>query len=305
MINIKAGQIWSGTAASLRETDRGNTGQVHSVYRRTCNFFIDGRLTALAVDGMEPSPDMIITGWTQDFHKTGLTVGMPVYKKECGISLGENIFLDLTDCTEFSLDFDTEPTLLWEREKDYRSCRDTLFRLVKIYGKSSPLYEAFFDKKSSDCMTAWFSRLFKELKEPVAEGNIYGVIRKSVALSGLGIGLTPSGDDFLAGLFLTLALSGTDKKELKNVADECSRRTNQISGQMIANGAVGFGRLSEMELIQAFFERDKEAVKNSVHRVLAFGSSSGTDTALGILTAIDLILNKRFACGIPHKCFSE
>lgn len=188
-------------------------------------------------------------------------------------------------------------------------------KLIKIYGTASPLYQAFYNAGEQDAMSEMFSERLRDIRECIENKNIKGVIEKAVSVCGLGIGLTPSGDDFIAGLFLVLtcweyALKGDESeaesaKSLNTAVNaeqlnpygavqKCRLKTNLLSARMIENAAMGRARQSELELIQAFTEKNWRKIKNAAHRVLAFGSSSGTDTALGILTGLEIVSHQ---CG--------
>ena len=124
------------------------------------------------------------------------------------------------------------------------------------------------------------------LLNALEKGNSDAIAPSVGALLGLGTGLTPSGDDVLAGL-----LYGLRHSVLRD-ADETLALRDAICVQ--ANGkttAVSTDVL--LALAQdAPFERMKGAWQGSAERLLEIGSNSGSEMLLG-LTLAELLLNKK------------
>jgi hypothetical protein len=106
---------------------------------------------------------------------------------------------------------------------------------------------------------------------------------------GLGFGLTPSGDDFLVG-FLSAshffdALSPFDFF-LKNIKIDYTK-TNFISAEYLRHSIVG--RISEVitNAIVSVSEKRSDA-KFWLTNLVNIGATSGKDTLLGILTAMEI-----------------
>lgn len=106
---------------------------------------------------------------------------------------------------------------------------------------------------------------------------------------GLGFGLTPSGDDFLVG-FLSASHFFEDLPPfgffLKNVIIDYSK-TNFISAEYLRYALVG--RISEVitNAIISVSEKKSDA-KFWLTNLVNTGATSGKDTLLGILTAMEI-----------------
>jgi len=109
------------------------------------------------------------------------------------------------------------------------------------------------------------------------------------SLAGLGFGLTPSGDDFLAG-FISAAHFFADCRQfdffLKNVKINTGA-TNLISAQYIKYAVDG--RISEIvsNVILSAAGR-KNGLDIWIEKLLDIGALSGSDTFYGILTAMEV-----------------
>jgi hypothetical protein len=112
-------------------------------------------------------------------------------------------------------------------------------------------------------------------------------------LAGCGFGLTPSGDDFIAGMLIGL-----------NVLQRLTGRSNRRLGQTIYSAAKGNnllsnsflwlardGRISEkmQKLISALFYHGDTEVKERTEEVMAAGETSGADLLTGFVMTVKRI----------------
>ena len=125
-------------------------------------------------------------------------------------------------------------------------------------------------------------------------------IKKSASsLIGLGPGLTPSGDDYLAGLLLSLAAAAKllpesftlAQNELSNTVIEVAPQlTNDISYQMLLFAARETGsELMENTVVALFCaNQTKSSLIQAAEELATVGSSSGFDQLLGIMSGASL-----------------
>ena len=113
------------------------------------------------------------------------------------------------------------------------------------------------------------------------------------SLIGLGIGLTPSGDDFLCGVLAGFIFDNLENysfvKLLKNKIKDNLKNTNDISGAFL-NCALD-NNFSSPVLNLPYFKSSNEIYEN----FKKIGHSSGIDTLCGIyycLNTISKILKK-------------
>lgn len=112
------------------------------------------------------------------------------------------------------------------------------------------------------------------------------------SLLGLGIGLTPSGDDVLNGLLYALQRSALQGTQLlgclaETVMREAPERTNRISNAYLQATAAG----AEFERIgKAWFGLDAR-FPDEERGLLEIGSSSGKEMLLGLLVAGKIVMH--------------
>jgi hypothetical protein len=115
-----------------------------------------------------------------------------------------------------------------------------------------------------------------------------GKLSEGVALiKGLGRGLTPQGDDFIAGLLFALHLRGSAFGESvrQEIADihAAAQSNNPFSRAMLDCAAQGraFERLNE--LIGSLFGADNGLIEARARELMGIGATSGADIAAGLL----------------------
>jgi hypothetical protein len=139
------------------------------------------------------------------------------------------------------------------------------------------------DARRTENFRAGFERTFaaqvKQSVSKVFHGDRLDGVR---TLSGCGIGLTPSGDDFIAGLLIALHLRGETVDDIF----EAARSDNIFSNSFLNLARQGrlFGRMKN--LILALMHGGDAAVREATRRLLAIGESSGADLGTGFYITI-------------------
>lgn len=104
------------------------------------------------------------------------------------------------------------------------------------------------------------------------------------SLIGLGEGLTPAGDDVLAGVLLALRYLGRPACATDlwaSIAEQVPRRTTALSATLLATAAEGEALPQVIELLAAL--AGHRPLEPALDRLLAVGSTSGSDIAHGLL----------------------
>ncbi|NEB79610.1 DUF2877 domain-containing protein, partial [Streptomyces sp. SID14478] len=117
--------------------------------------------------------------------------------------------------------------------------------------------------------------------------------RGVLALLGLGPGLTPAGDDFLAGLALVAALPGSAPTGfvpvLRAVLADFPARTTDLSLATLAEATEGRARGELIDVLrQLAHSRPSWELHAPVRKALAVGHTSGSDTLSGIVAGLHL-----------------
>ncbi len=120
----------------------------------------------------------------------------------------------------------------------------------------------------------------------------------ALKLLGAGGGLTPSGDDFLAGFFLYhLRNAQAGGKSFDFLAEWCDElvkisfeKTTTISANRLEYAARGWSEELFLLLIDHLFDTSIPFDNDKIQMLMDFGHSSGIDTLMGISFAVDSLL---------------
>ena len=111
---------------------------------------------------------------------------------------------------------------------------------------------------------------------------------------GLGQGLTPSGDDVLMGVFLSVGLLNSPVNRchslLSFIIGNMSDKTTDVSYQGLLRAPEGFYRSILTEAAEAMTSTWDTA--DILLKVLSIGHSSGRDLLYGIQTGYEIIMEK-------------
>lgn len=114
-------------------------------------------------------------------------------------------------------------------------------------------------------------------------------------LLGLGVGLTPSGDDFLIGVLLAASnnkMLEAAAKALKAEIGKGIAKTTRISAAMFTSALAGDFHEFYLAVMAALAAQNPSCLAESVGRALAIGATSGRDALAGLAYVVN---------GIPEK----
>ncbi len=120
----------------------------------------------------------------------------------------------------------------------------------------------------------------------------------SQKIVGVGIGLTPSGDDFLCGVFASLYFYNTifndrfTEDQLENLANSVGHKTSPFSATLIKAAARGWVQDLISNWLVSLFQGDSKHVKILTKKILEIGHSSGADILVGLITTLEAILSE-------------
>lgn len=107
-------------------------------------------------------------------------------------------------------------------------------------------------------------------------------------LLGLGAGLTPAGDDIVAGVLITLdALGAVGLRDRLAVAvlSEMRQRTSLLSATLLTEAAAGRAGEHHCDVISSLLTADGPLFEASTDEVLRHGATSGADFLTGVILA--------------------
>ena len=118
-----------------------------------------------------------------------------------------------------------------------------------------------------------------------------GDVAGGVALiKGVGFGLTPSGDDFVAGLVLGIrvlaAVAGEDHDTTVAEILRIARGGNMLANSLLDLAAAGRVPQPMHEFTAALLAGGDDEVETAVRRVVAVGHTSGADFATGLVMTV-------------------
>ncbi|WP_067478090.1 DUF2877 domain-containing protein [Actinomadura hibisca] len=130
------------------------------------------------------------------------------------------------------------------------------------------------------------------LAERCADGDLAGAVEAAERIVGLGPGLTPSGDDILAGLLVTLRLFGAAVPAGGRavwladwlgaaVTADAETRTTALAATLLHCAAAGAAGAEVGAALRAV--AGQEAPGPAARRLLAAGHTSGADLAWGVV----------------------
>lgn len=239
-------------------------GVVHSVYEKTINILVDGHLLALQTLGSPFSPISLFTDMCADEFA------------HMSVNVGTSVYLDLSSAEIQNL-APRKPILHLLRHDLYRKFSQVIgssatngFNLIFQMSPKvdDDLILSSAEVKIHEAHSFHRRRLYKEAADKLCE------------LIGLGIGLTPSGDDFLCGILAGLRIQGLEEDNFAMHLQEgiCNnlQRTNEISQAFLSCALKGHFSLAVNNLW------NKPSAEEIANDFLAIGHSSGMDTLCGI-----------------------
>ncbi len=180
--------------------------------------------------------------------------------------------------------------------------RDGLVPLLENVEKYGPL--EVFAKEQKPTISEKARPYIDALMWGVFSGDIEAIKRSVVPILGLGPGLTPSCDDFLAGLILSLNTAGTSffgnepgtiqffgdvSKEISNLATD---KTTIYSQSLINEAARGEGPKAVLDLIFSVITKSPDRVAELSKRLVSLGANSGADMSIGIYYGIRFLTSR-------------
>jgi hypothetical protein len=256
-------------------------GVVHSVFDQSCNLLITDQLVGLVAPKLGNSPYNIILDCI-DFEN--FEVGMSVKIHDRKIFIGADLVIDLASAAIW------DPKIL-AKNFDWRVAIVNLEELMKsmpelvrsIVGKDE--MEIYLAKKIENFSAELFSEKFSAENFSTSADN----------LIGLGSGLTPSGDDFLAGV-VGIFHNFSQSNEIKNITKILDQtiisalknsKTNMISKALLTAALQGWfaEKITNFLLVLGDKKSSDSQKKNAINQVLSIGHSSGADMLAGICLA--------------------
>jgi hypothetical protein len=284
-------------------------GKVHSIFRRVVNIvWADGSLSSISRIDICNGSANIVTDLpaSSDFVHYGIEPGASVrMEPELKILYVGAISISLNNATLWQsplahLRSPLPPHQVKANLKAINNWLDTVESIKYGLNRLFPHLEAmikgtYLPSADTDPVTYLAAQAINNLLPALCKMDKANITRSAACLIGLGPGLTPSGDDYLAGLMLSLtACSAYLPESIKlaprlltdSVIQLVPGLTNDLSRQMLEFAAKGMGsELMENMVFTLFFTTQIEnTVLQSAMDLSCVGASSGFDQLLGIMS---------------------
>jgi hypothetical protein len=130
-------------------------------------------------------------------------------------------------------------------------------------------------------------RRIRALQDALEEGTP-SVGQAAAELVGLGVGLTPSGDDLLVGLLAGLEVVADPLRGpiAAGAAVHAAERTPAISARALLHAVRGRYAQRLHEVLAAIETGDGPAIEGSVDAAMRYGATSGADTLVGLFIGL-------------------
>ena len=278
------------------------TGQVHSVFSGAINFNDgQGHLFALVSAQSDNAPYSlrVETPARWSWRSLPIRTGDTVRIEQGLMCIGGSLMITLTGAAVWS------PTLpvLPKDKGTIKTNSLVLRRAVWDFGKTGGMLPAHSDRCGELCSGAQpvFSEIMetrvRSLKNTLLSGEYDRAVEAGLMLVGLGVGLTPAGDDFLSGLMVVFHLEGgLFCQELREfglrLTERAVGRTTDLSFSILRGASKGKAREAVINLLYALGQTEPLRITAAAKKVLQIGSTSGTDLALGMYEGLELGLKQ-------------
>ncbi|MFK3704609.1 uncharacterized protein DUF2877 [Raoultella sp. BIGb0138] len=266
-------------------SERGS-GRVEQVFSRAVNLLIPGqqRLLTLLCQGYDNAPNSCRLAFTHldDLFRPGETVRF----LDSGVAIGDDKWIATSSCGRWqmakpALDGDRLQRIPWQRWSQaihqQLHAHETLF----LYRGDNPFYQEIARQ-----LQHRRAALFAALKQG---RNITEAVARMV---GLGIGLTPSADDYLVGLSIILFIHHHPAEKYKPAflsALQCARKNTTLLSAMTLEAAINQRyRENIAALIDGLMNNPDRFPGRTINAIKNIGSSSGCDMLYGIADACAL-----------------
>jgi hypothetical protein len=266
-------------------------GRVHSVFDRTVNVTgSDGALFTLASREVDDAPDTLVLD-AKSLGPWNLSPGDTVVATNAGLLAGGRIGIRLQGAAAWHAALPAYPA-------DESRLRANVARVRAQLGERPIASAPAHARTGFACeMATVLERRALLLCGALREGDAKAAVGHGRSMIGLGPGLTPSGDDFLVGLFAVLHVPQSPCSGLaplcRNMAADAQRQTHAISAAALQAAARGRVRKRIEVLLREMMTGTRERVDQALGAVLAIGSSSGTDIAAGVACGFECQLQRR------------
>ncbi|MDU5106680.1 DUF2877 domain-containing protein [Clostridium sp.] len=157
--------------------------------------------------------------------------------------------------------------------------------------------------KNNDKSYLFIKNKFIDFLKAIISYDIANIQDYASNIIGFGFGLTPSIDDFISGLMISIIYLGDYYNlDIKNIYKfnnkliaKSINKTTKVSSEMLINSAKGAISKGIKQLMTILLSEDDDvSITNDLKRVISFGETSGSDMAFGIYIGFAIFTDIRY-----------
>jgi hypothetical protein len=255
------------------DVDRACAGVVHSVFSRAVNLEIAGEMWTLLASDCADLPFGIRTP-VRSFEAFAIREGHCVHARAGFLGVGRPDRRIVVDC---------RAAPRWAPSPPSAVLPGFAARLARLWRAATPRAWC-----GSRAMARAAARSTLSRARPL-EGALAGIV-------GCGPGLTPAGDDVLAGILAVVSspLAGEAGAEahqaMRRAVERLAPRTTALSGHMLRQAARGLLGQMPLDLVGALAGGSADALDYAIRSIAATGATSGADVSMGVCEAAQAFL---------------
>lgn len=159
--------------------------------------------------------------------------------------------------------------------------------LTPLFPVGSPAF-LFDDARETDFSTDFERVYLDHFKQGVANLTAGHHEEGTRLLKGLGMGLTPSGDDFLCGFLWALSLQAPHYDSVRNIVYQNAIGNNPIVNHFLQAAHQGLFFERFKTFANALCNGTMEDTRTAFVLLQGIGATSGADTAAGLLIGLQI-----------------
>lgn len=269
-------------------------GIVYSCYHHVLNFMTDDGLLTILSSEIPCAPKALQLTDSVNFLSINVKLGTQVSFIDPYLLVGNKMLVDL----EYAKPWKCSKIIPININKSdalagIASVNKLILKNQKKYG-ACRWYQTYIGKNVLDTKDSIELALHRRINDFIHGWHI-GDLTPVEKLIGVGYGLTPSGDDFLCGFYFTiyqLTPKNIQASNLRAKVLSLKKHMSEISSQMIDTYFNGEGNELFYQFLNAVLLNDIIALNNTYQGILKFGSTSGLDIMVGILTGLRFIFSQ-------------
>ncbi len=180
----------------------------------------------------------------------------------------------------------------------YNRFKENLTHFEKVLVENAPenSLTSFLSNSITTAPDGTFQNILKKKLDSGLKELCTGDIEKGAGiLRGVGIGLTPSGDDAISGVLIALnilqSIAGWDLKQTIERISKIAVSQNKFTNSFMSCASQGMLFEKNKLLMQSLLSGDKKTVTENVRQVLTIGHTSGADMAVGFLVVLKRMMS--------------